>query len=70
MPEVIAMSLIRQFSREKRFPALSLLLDEHASNTGVLTRVEAFMDLIKNRKLYERQGRKGDKNHAEALLRH
>jgi predicted nucleotide-binding protein (sugar kinase/HSP70/actin superfamily) len=70
MPEVIAMSLIRQFSREKRFPALSLLLDEHASNTGVLTRVEAFVDLIKNRKLYERQGRKGDKNHAEALLRH
>lgn len=59
MPEVTAMALIQQISREKRFPTLSLLLDEHASGTGVITRVEAFVDLIKNRKLYERQGRGG-----------
>ncbi|HHU81988.1 MAG TPA: hypothetical protein GXZ26_03205 [Firmicutes bacterium] len=61
MPEVTAMSLIRQIGREKRFPTLSLLLDEHASGTGVITRVEAFVDLVKNRKLYERQGRGGQK---------
>ncbi|NLY88200.1 MAG: CoA protein activase [Firmicutes bacterium] len=53
MPEVTAMSLIQQISREKRFPTLSLLLDEHTSGTGVYTRVEAFVDLIKNRKLHE-----------------
>lgn len=50
MPEVIAVDIIQRISREQRFPTLSLLLDEHASDTGVFTRVEAFVDLIKNRK--------------------
>lgn len=59
MPEVIAMSLIRQISKEKRFPTLSLLLDEHSSGTGIFTRIEAFVDLVKNRKLYEHRGIQG-----------
>lgn len=50
MPEVVAVDIIQHISREKRFPTLSLLLDEHASDTGIFTRVEAFVDLMKNRK--------------------
>ena len=50
MPEVAAMSIIGQVSKERQIPVLSLLMDEHTAEAGALTRIEAFVDLIQNRK--------------------
>ena len=50
MPEVVAMSIIGQISKDRRIPVLSLLLDEHTAEAGAFTRIEAFVDLIQNKK--------------------
>ncbi|MGE5557592.1 MAG: acyl-CoA dehydratase activase-related protein [Bacillota bacterium] len=50
MPELVAMSILQQISKEKGIPVLSLLIDEHTSGTGVLTRLEAFVDLLEKKR--------------------
>ena len=50
MPENIALEALQKFSEETGMPVLSLSFDEHASPTGLVTRLEAFVDLIKRRK--------------------
>ncbi|HHZ19580.1 MAG TPA: CoA protein activase [Firmicutes bacterium] len=51
MPEVVAMSIIQRVSREQKIPVLSILLDEHSAGTGVQTRLEAFVDLLQNKRI-------------------
>ncbi len=46
MPETIAHQILLKVSREYDIPVLSLSLDEHSAEAGVLTRVEAFVDLL------------------------
>lgn len=46
MPEVIALDLLRRIGAKHNLPVLSLLLDEHTAETGALTRIEAFLDLV------------------------
>jgi len=55
MPEVVAMSIIRQVSKEKGIPVLSLLMDEHTGEAGIRTRLEAFVDLIQNKQAFFKQ---------------
>jgi predicted nucleotide-binding protein (sugar kinase/HSP70/actin superfamily) len=50
MPENIALTALEKISEEYRLPLLSLSFDEHTSRTGFLTRLEAFVDLVKRRK--------------------
>jgi predicted nucleotide-binding protein (sugar kinase/HSP70/actin superfamily) len=50
MPENIALEGLHQLSEDTGVPVLSLSFDEHTSRTGILTRVEAFVDLMKRRK--------------------
>lgn len=50
MPENIALEALQRFSEETGMPVLSLSFDEHTSATGLVTRLEAFIDLIKRRK--------------------
>jgi predicted nucleotide-binding protein (sugar kinase/HSP70/actin superfamily) len=47
MPEIIAQDLLPTVSRDLGIPVMTLVLDEHSSGTGVLTRLEAFVDLVK-----------------------
>jgi len=49
MPEVIAQGILSKVSKDFDIPILTLILDEHSSETGVMTRLEAFVDLL-NRK--------------------
>ncbi len=49
MPEITVRPLIQQIGKEKGVPILSLSFDEHSSQTGFQTRIEAFVDLIKNK---------------------
>jgi predicted nucleotide-binding protein (sugar kinase/HSP70/actin superfamily) len=50
MPENIALEALQQFAEDSGVPLLSLSFDEHTSRTGLLTRLEAFVDLIARRK--------------------
>ena len=50
MPENIALTALEKISEEYKLPLLSLSFDEHTSRTGFLTRLEAFVDLVKRRK--------------------
>lgn len=50
MPEVTVRPILNQISREKNLPLLSLSLDEQSAEAGIQTRLEAFIDLIKDKK--------------------
>lgn len=49
MPENIASDIFDKISKDYNIPILSLSMDEHTSRTGLFTRLEAFIDLIKRR---------------------
>jgi len=46
MPEIVAESILPEVSRDVGIPVLTFMLDEHASEVGVRTRLEAFCDLL------------------------
>jgi predicted nucleotide-binding protein (sugar kinase/HSP70/actin superfamily) len=50
MPEVTAMAALQRISRERTFPILSMSYDVQTSTTGVLTRLEAFCDMLSMRR--------------------
>lgn len=50
MPEIIAKSILPKVSRELDMPVLTLVIDEQTGKAGVVTRVEAFLDLLWARK--------------------
>ncbi|MFZ5968541.1 MAG: CoA protein activase [Bacillota bacterium] len=50
MPEIISMSLMPMIQEEKNIPVLSLIIDEMTGEAGYVTRLEAFVDLLKNRR--------------------
>jgi predicted nucleotide-binding protein (sugar kinase/HSP70/actin superfamily) len=47
MPENIALEALQKMSDDYSIPILSLSIDEHTSKTGLLTRLEAFIDILK-----------------------
>jgi predicted nucleotide-binding protein (sugar kinase/HSP70/actin superfamily) len=50
MPEIIAQNILPNVRNEKDIPVLSLVLDEHQGKAGFITRLEAYVDLLKRRK--------------------
>lgn len=50
MPEVIAKNILPKVSQDMNIPVLSLVYDEQSGEAGVITRLEAFIDLLKCRK--------------------
>ncbi|HHY33615.1 MAG TPA: CoA protein activase [Firmicutes bacterium] len=46
MPEIVAQDVLPAVSRDLGIPVMTLVFDEHSSDTGVLTRLEAFVDLV------------------------
>ncbi|MEG6585204.1 acyl-CoA dehydratase activase-related protein [Dendrosporobacter sp. 1207_IL3150] len=50
MPEVIAKNILPQVSKDLDIPVLTLSYDEQSGEAGVLTRLEAFIDLLKYRR--------------------
>ena len=55
MPEIVAHSVLPAVTRDHGIPTLSLYLDEQSGVAGIVTRLEAFVDLLEARKL---RGRK------------
>jgi predicted nucleotide-binding protein (sugar kinase/HSP70/actin superfamily) len=50
MPEVSVRPILAAVSRDRNIPVLELSFDEHTSSLGVLTRLEAFTDILKTRR--------------------
>jgi len=49
-PDSMMIDMVRHRAREFRTPFLHLSLDEHTSEGGLLTRLEAFLDMVKRRR--------------------
>ncbi|MDF2568970.1 MAG: hypothetical protein K0R55_574, partial [Sporomusa sp.] len=48
--EIVAQYALKNIAHDFNLPLLSLSVDEHSSDVGVLTRLEAFVDCIKRKK--------------------
>ncbi|WP_040378418.1 2-hydroxyacyl-CoA dehydratase [Dethiobacter alkaliphilus] len=55
-PEIVAQSILPTVSREQGIPLISFSLDEQSGEAGFRTRLEAFLDLLKQRKTQEKLG--------------
>jgi len=54
MPEIVAESILPDVTASYGIPVLTLIMDEHTGEAGMLTRLEAFVDLLAWRK--EKEG--------------
>ncbi|MCL0041132.1 acyl-CoA dehydratase activase-related protein [Dehalococcoidia bacterium] len=62
-PDSVMIDLVQNYARKFRKPFLQIVLDEHTSDTGLLTRLEAFLDTIRPRWVHgSRLGRGGTLN--------
>jgi predicted nucleotide-binding protein (sugar kinase/HSP70/actin superfamily) len=50
MPEISIRPILRRISRDRDIPLLEYSFDEHTSHVGVLTRLEAFADILYDRR--------------------
>ena len=51
IPEIVAKSILPEVSRDVGIPVLTLTLDEQTGLEGVMTRLEAFVDLLARRRM-------------------
>lgn len=47
MPELVVSSILPKLQRKYKIPILSLSLDEHTPQSSVITRIEAFLDMLR-----------------------
>jgi len=45
--------LLARFAREQHKPYMMITLDEHSGEAGLVTRLEAFLDMVERRKIHE-----------------
>ncbi|WP_347487508.1 CoA protein activase [Desulfoscipio sp. XC116] len=50
MPEIVAQSILPRVSTELGIPVMTLIVDEQSGEAGLVTRLEAFVDLLARRK--------------------
>lgn len=50
MPEIVAQSILKSVSKDFDIPVLTLIIDEMTGQQGYLTRIEAFIELLKQRR--------------------
>jgi predicted nucleotide-binding protein (sugar kinase/HSP70/actin superfamily) len=50
MPEIVAESVLPAVERDTGIPVLKLIIDEMTGEAGYMTRLEAFVDLLKKRR--------------------
>ncbi len=51
MPEIVAQAILPAISRDYDLPVITLVIDEMTGEAGYLTRIEAFVDLLRQRRL-------------------
>jgi predicted nucleotide-binding protein (sugar kinase/HSP70/actin superfamily) len=55
-PDGVMLQPVREIGQAARLPVLALTLDEHSGEAGLVTRLEAFVDMIRWRKQRQRDG--------------
>ncbi|MCK5850867.1 MAG: hypothetical protein KAH23_08120 [Kiritimatiellae bacterium] len=62
MPEISIRPILKKISKDSGIPVLECSLDEHTSHVGVVTRLEAFVDVLleKRKKMGRAEGLKGE----------
>jgi len=50
MPEIIAQSILPRVSADLNMPVMTLIVDEQSGEAGIITRLEAFIDLLSRKK--------------------
>lgn len=50
MPEIVAQSILCKVQENEGIPVMSMYFDEHAGEAGIITRLEAFLDMIRWKK--------------------
>lgn len=50
MPEIVAQTILPRVSAEEGIPVITFVMDEHSGEAGVMTRLEAFTDLLKRKR--------------------
>jgi len=53
MPDTIAKSILPQVSRDLDIPHISFVIDEQTGRAGIVTRLEAFIDLLASKKKHK-----------------
>ncbi|MTI65397.1 MAG: CoA protein activase [Firmicutes bacterium] len=56
MPEIVAESILPTVQKDYNIPILTLVVDEMTGEAGYLTRLEAFVDLLKKRREEKKNG--------------
>jgi predicted nucleotide-binding protein (sugar kinase/HSP70/actin superfamily) len=60
MPEIVAQSVLIKVQEVEGIPVMTMYFDEHAGEAGIITRLEAFLDMIRWRK--SKMGDTNDQN--------
>lgn len=55
MPEIVAHSVLPSVSKHYGVPTMTLYVDEHSGEAGIVTRLEAFTDMLRRRKVTRRR---------------
>lgn len=50
LPEIVAQGILSKVRRDLSIPILTLVLDEHTAQAGLVTRLETFVDLLEQRR--------------------
>lgn len=58
MPEIMSQNIFPTMRENCEIPILTLILDEQTGRAGYITRLEAFVDLMRRRKLYKKKKEK------------
>ena len=58
LPEVVAQNILPRVVKDHDIPVLEVIIDEQTARTGLLTRLEAFVDLMGRRRIVRRRGEK------------
>ena len=58
LPEVVAQNILPRVVKDHDIPVLEMIIDEQTARTGLLTRLEAFVDLMARRRVLRRRGGK------------
>ncbi|MBO8168274.1 MAG: CoA protein activase [Thermoanaerobacteraceae bacterium] len=55
MPEIVAQTILPRVSNDKDIPVMTIYVDEQTGEAGLITRLEAFVDLIKRKKQLKKE---------------
>lgn len=62
MPEIMSQNIFPTMREDCEIPILTLIMDEQTGRAGYITRLEAFVDLMKRRKFYKQKQQLSEKN--------